>query len=332
MKYLNALARPFSRITTRDREDADYKNGPDAACPFLALPPELRLSIYDHLLSPCVSSPTEEQYQYRLPWDWPRNDLNDFVCLALTCSTIRHELKSHFEQHYIRRVRLYFDDIYALWRTREIALMLGQEYMKLRFSLRTYCRAVVGSYLNGPIWPKRFDTEFLMYICDNANINAARHAYCNNSDTNGGTIYTEGRQICPLCRVPICVFYQNGREPIRDRIDDQSSVMVHVTEALQRRDDRPCEYHNYVLVVGGGRLVMRESMYEEMKGTFAALEEIEAWKRFPSRKMRKGFKRANEWRMKREGWEELMHTPDVLKLREAAGRLETIEEKYRTRI
>jgi len=327
MKHLAALTRRLSRITTRDSDDANSGDGPDAACPLLALPPELRLSIYDHLLSPCVSSPAEEQHQYRLPWDWPRNDLNDFVCLALTCRTVRHELRSLFEQQYIPRVRLYFDDIYALWRTREIASMLGQEYMRLRFSLRTYCRAVVGSYLNGPIWPKRFDTEFLMYICDNANINAARHAYCNNFDTNNAFVYTEGPQICPLCRVPIRVFYQSGRERIRDRIDDQSSVMVHATEPLQRRDDRTCEYHNYVLVVGGGRLVMRESMYEEMKGTFAALEEVEAWKRFAPRKMRKGFKRAKEWRTKREGWEELMNTTEVLKLREAAGRLETIEKK-----
>ncbi|KAH9826874.1 hypothetical protein Tdes44962_MAKER03261 [Teratosphaeria destructans] len=111
--------------------------------PFLALPPELRLVVYDAILSDLVGDLLGPSY--KLPAELPCNDITDFIRLSLVCRIIRHELRHHFEQKYLNKVMLYFHDPHEVYRVRKLCSLLAPAYGSLRFTFIRHSRAAISS-------------------------------------------------------------------------------------------------------------------------------------------------------------------------------------------
>ena len=107
----------------------------------LALPSELRLQIYDILFEPMVKEP-EHHDSFMLPAEWPKlstqkSELRTYTSVISTCKAIRDEAKDHFEDHFMPRLTLYFDNVPALHSFCSTVAVLDLTYWNIKFSLRS---------------------------------------------------------------------------------------------------------------------------------------------------------------------------------------------------
>ncbi|KAF2771113.1 hypothetical protein EJ03DRAFT_335091 [Teratosphaeria nubilosa] len=198
----NALMELCAQDVNTPSETAHHKPGAThhEGSPFLALPPELRLVVYDIVLSDLVGDPLGPIY--KLPAELPFNDITGFIRLSLVCRDIRHELRHHFEQTYLNKVMLYFHDPYELCRVFKLRSLLASEYGSLRFTFIRHSSAAIHSLQaeTNPASSALFDDGIDLVYSIYARYNRPRlcqthvHKFKHEFDASG-----LGRAGCPEC-------------------------------------------------------------------------------------------------------------------------------------
>lgn len=102
--------------------------------PFLQLPTELRLNIYDMLFEPVAQQEPEHLQSYVLPSEWPKK-LGTYTSLLLTCKQLETEASEYFDTQYLPNMTLYFDNVPDLRLFAEKVTTLGPKHQNVQICL-----------------------------------------------------------------------------------------------------------------------------------------------------------------------------------------------------
>lgn len=112
----------------------------DKHSPFLQLPTELRLSIYDMLFEPVAQQELKHLHTYVFPFEWPEK-LATYTTLLLVCKQLQMEVSEYFEAQYLPNMTLYFDNVPDLRQFARKVASLGPGYEKVQICLHTSTHA-----------------------------------------------------------------------------------------------------------------------------------------------------------------------------------------------
>jgi hypothetical protein len=110
------------------------------AFPLMELSPELRLNVYDQLLTDLTVNrqrKVADLNKYHRAHEWPNNNFSAYLNLLLTCEEIHQHVKGLWENVYVHKCCFYFWKMPSFYRVATSLTKLGEPYRSAKYALRT---------------------------------------------------------------------------------------------------------------------------------------------------------------------------------------------------
>ncbi|GAB7325827.1 hypothetical protein MBLNU13_g09907t1 [Cladosporium sp. NU13] len=117
------------------------------AFPLMRLSPELRLNVYDQLLTDLTVNrqrAVADLSRYHRAHEWPKNDFSAYLSLLLTCKEVHCHVKGLWENVYIHKCCFYFWKLPSFHRVATSLVKLCEPYQSARYALRTRASDEIG--------------------------------------------------------------------------------------------------------------------------------------------------------------------------------------------